>query len=389
VSEAIILSDTTLRDGEQAPGVAFTAEEKRAIAVILDTAGVPELEVGTPAMGRKEQEDICSLVEMGLSARMLTWNRALEEDLDASLACGVQAVDISIPVSDLHIRRKLRRDRAWAKGRLQRAVAYAKEQGLYVCAGLEDASRAETGFLLELAEMLVREGCDRIRFCDTAGLLDPFTTIEWIRALVWNNPLPVEMHAHNDFGLATANALAAVRAGATFVSTTVNGLGERAGNAALEEVVLGIERLLGLPTGINKPLLVEIADRVAWASGRPIPAGKPVVGEMVFSHESGLHVDGLLKDPETYQAFDPAEVGRQHRLLIGKHSGTHALDHALRQLGIRPFREALRCLVPLVRARATELKRPLSSEDLLELWEELVGEPRMAARSLRLVRSLP
>ncbi len=372
----IALVDTTLRDGEQAPGVAFTGEEKRAIAILLDVAGVPELEIGTPAMGREEQEVIRSMVEMGLGARLMTWNRALEKDVEASLACGVGAVDISIPVSDLHIRKKLRQDRAWVKERLCRAVASAKEEGLYVCAGLEDASRAERGFLLELASALAQEGCDRLRFCDTAGILDPFRAFDQIRTLGETVALPLEIHTHNDLGLATANALAGVRAGATFVSVTVNGLGERAGNAPLAEVVMGVEHLLGLATGINALLLVELSDRVAWAAGRPVPPDKPVVGEMVFSHESGLHVDGMLKDPETYQAFDPDEVGRQHRLVIGKHTGTHALDHALRSLGFSPSRETLQCFLPLVRSRATELKRSLSPEDLLELWASFPVAPR-------------
>lgn len=367
----VFLADTTLRDGEQAPGVAFVAEEKRSIASLLDAAGLPELEVGTPAMGRDEREVIQSLVEMKLAARLMTWNRAREDDVEASLASGVGAVDLSIPVSDLHITRKLRRDRAWVRERLLRTIAYAKGKNLYVCAGLEDASRADEAFLLDLAGDAAREGCDRIRFCDTAGLLDPFCTFDRIRRLAGAVDIPVEIHAHNDLGLAAANALAGVRAGAAFVSVTVNGLGERAGNAPLAEVAMGIEQVLGLSTGVEKLSLVELSDWAARASGRPVPVNQPVVGEMIFTHESGLHVDGVLKDPETYQPFDPAIVGRQHHLVIGKHSGTHALEYALRRLGLDPSREVLSLLLPLVRRKANAVKGSLTPDDLWVLWRDV------------------
>jgi Isopropylmalate/homocitrate/citramalate synthases len=228
----IIIDDTTLRDGEQTAGVAFSLAEKIAIARLLDDMGVQELECGIPAMGADEQRAVKALVDLGLNARLLTWNRALVEDIRASLACGVGAVDISLSVSDLHIRHKLRKSRSWVREQLKVALGFAKQHDLYVSVGGEDASRADLDFLVDLMELARSLGADRFRFCDTLGLLDPFSTYEKIRYLAERVELDIEVHTHNDLGMATANAIAGVRAGARFVNTTVNGLGERAGNAA-------------------------------------------------------------------------------------------------------------------------------------------------------------
>lgn len=364
----IIIDDTTLRDGEQTAGVVFTLEEKLRIARMLDEIGVHELECGIPAMGAEEQASIRALVEAELSCRLITWNRALIPDIQASLACGVRAVDLSLSVSDLQITRKLRKDREWVKEQLKVALGFAKEHALYVSIGGEDASRADLDFLAELMEIARSLGADRFRYCDTLGILDPFTMYDNIRTLRTRVPeLEIEVHTHNDLGMATANAIAGIRAGARFVNTTVNGLGERAGNAALEEVVMALKHSCGIETQIDTRRFVEISRYVGKASCRPVPEWKAIVGERVFAHESGLHADGVLKFPGNYEGFDPQEVGLTRQLVLGKHSGSHALLHRLQQLGISadlPFADNL---LGAVRALAQGRKRPVSDPELFSL----------------------
>src|SRR5574337_754374 len=254
----IFIDDTTLRDGEQAAGVAFTLEEKLRIARMLDDLGVDQIEAGTPAMGGEEQEAVRAIAASGFKAQVLAWCRATKADIDAALDCRVKGVNTSLPVSDIQIQLKLRKDRAWVLTQLQWALAYAKGHGLYVSVGAEDASRAEPEFLIQYGKTAASHGADRLRYCDTVGILDPFSTQEAVRRLREQVPIPLEIHTHNDFGLATANALAAVTGGATYVHTTVNGLGERAGNAALEEVVMALTHLYGIALPINRKALLAL-----------------------------------------------------------------------------------------------------------------------------------
>ncbi len=366
----IVIDDTTLRDGEQTAGVVFSKKEKIAIARMLDAIGVQELECGIPAMGEEERDSIRALASLGLSARLITWNRALISDIRASLECGITAVDISLSVSDMMIVNKLGKSREWVKEQLKTALGFAKEHGLYVSIGGEDSSRADIYFLIDLMETAKEMGGDRFRFCDTLGILDPFTMYDKVRALRRAVPeLDVEVHTHNDLGMATANAIAGIRAGARFVNTTVNGLGERAGNAALEEVVMGLKHACGIDTGIDTHRFVELSRFVAKASQRPVPAWKAVVGERVFSHESGLHADGVLKDPANYEGFDPAEVGLHRRLVVGKHSGTSGLIERYREMGIMVNRKEALSLIERVRAIAQRTKRSLNDAELLKLYK--------------------
>ena len=376
---SVIIDDTTLRDGEQTAGVVFSRKEKVAIARMLDASGVPELECGIPAMGKEERDSIRALVEMGLNARLITWNRAVIEDIRASLDCGVTAVDISLSVSDMMITNKIRKSREWVKEQLKVALGFAKEHDLYVSVGGEDASRADPLFLVELMSITRNLGGDRFRFCDTLGILDPFTTFDKIRALREAVPeLDIEVHTHNDFGMATANAIAGVRAGARFVNTTVNGLGERAGNAALEEVVMGLKYACGIDPGIDTHRFRELSLLVGKASHRPVPAWKAVVGERVFSHESGLHADGVLKNPNNYECFDPAEVGLTRRIVVGKHSGTSGVVERYREMGITVSRKEAVCLMEQVRAIAQRIKRPLNERELRKLHTSGVCSRRAA-----------
>jgi homocitrate synthase NifV len=367
----IIIDDTTLRDGEQTAGVVFSLEEKKTIARMLDDIGVQELECGIPAMGCEEQRSVKALVDLGLNARLITWNRALVDDIQASLNCGITAVDISLSVSDLHIRHKLRKDREWVREQLKRALGFAKQHDLYVSVGGEDASRADLDFLVELMELARSFGADRFRFCDTLGLLDPFVTFEKVRYLSQRVDMDLEIHTHNDLGMATANAIAGVRAGARFINTTVNGLGERAGNAALEEVVMGLKHACGVNSGIDTSRFVEISRYVGAASKRPVPAWKPVVGESVFAHESGLHVDGVLKDPRNYEPFEPGEVGSSRQLVLGKHTGRHGLAARIQCLGLDSSAICLSTLLRRVRAISQRRKRPIEDSELEGLFHSL------------------
>jgi len=365
----IIIDDTTLRDGEQTAGVVFSKREKIAIARMLDSIGVGEIECGIPAMGAEEQAGIRNLVDLGLNARLITWNRALVPEIAASIACGVQAVDISLSVSDQMIVHKLRKDRNAVKEQLKVALGFAKGHNLYVSVGGEDASRAELSFLVELMEITRSLGGDRFRFCDTLGIMDPFTMFDKVTYLRQAVPeVDIEVHTHNDLGMATANAIAGIRAGAKFVNTTINGLGERAGNAALEEVVMGLKHACGIETGIDTHRFREMSLFVAKASHRPLSVSKPVVGSRVFAHESGLHADGVIKDPRNYEGFDPSEVGLTRSIVIGKHSGTGGLIERYRSLGVVVDRIRAEPLLEMTRALSCRRKRDLTSGELLSIY---------------------
>jgi len=363
----IYINDTTLRDGEQAAGVAFGLEEKVAIAKFLDTIGVQELEVGIPAMGQDEAKAIRAISDLGLNAHLLGWNRAVLSDIQASIHCGLKRVHISIPVSDMQIQVKFQGKWARMLEQLRDAINFARDHGLEVSIGGEDSSRADENFLIDAAQFAQEWGAFRFRFCDTVGILDPFTTFDKVQKLVNSLEIPVEMHTHNDMGLATANALAGIRAGATSVNTTVNGLGERAGNAALEEVVMTLKQIYGIKTGIKTQHFLELSRFVAKAVNCPVPPWKAIVRENTFAHESGIHTHGILKNPSTYEPFDPSEVGRQRRLVVGKHSGRNLLNQILQDYGVELDADHSQTLLNAVRDQSTQLKRSLTVDELLAL----------------------
>ena len=298
-----MLVDTTLRDGEQTAGVVFSNREKLRIARMLDNMGVHQIEAGIPVMGGDEKQVIKEIASYGLQASIMAWNRANLEDIKHSIDCGVDAVAVSISTSDIHITHKLKTSRQWVLEHMARAVEFAKKNNLYVSVNAEDASRSDMDFLVEFARQGREAGADRLRFCDTIGVLDPFKTYEIISDLIAKTGMDIEMHMHNDFGMATANSLAGLKAGARFIGVTVNGLGERAGNAALEEVAMALKHLFNVNLGVNTRDFRNLCEYVARASGRQLYPSKPIVGSNTFAHESGIHADGVLKDPSTYEVF--------------------------------------------------------------------------------------
>ena len=372
--KGIKICDTTLRDGEQSAGVVFANEEKIRIAKLLDEIGVDQIEVGIPVMGGDEKEAITKIVQKNLSASILSWNRADLKDIEHSIECGVDAAAISISTSDIHIQYKLKKDRDWVLKQIDKCVRFAKSKNLYVSANAEDASRTSMEFLLKWAGVAKSAGADRIRFCDTLGLLNPHQIYDKIKMLIDEMGIDVEMHTHNDFGMATANTIAGITAGAVWANTTVNGLGERTGNASLEEVIMALKYTCAIDLGYQTKRFREIAEYVARASGREIPHWKPIVGNNVFAHEAGVHVDGVYKDPRNYEIFSPEEVGMQRRIIIGKHSGTSTIKMVLKERNIETTDEEAYQILEKVRKSAVSLKRSLTENEVYYIWQDMQAE---------------
>jgi len=361
------LIDTTLRDGEQAPGVVFSESEKIEIASILDEAGVPEVELGTPAISEDDIARISLLANYGFRFRTACWSRAREEDVLLASKTGVSQVNISFPVSDVLLR-VMSKNRTWVEKEIARLVPLALQHFEYVTVGAMDASRSEWDFLESCVELAQDSGACRVRFADTVGVMNPWSVGSFFTRMSERFPdSELEFHGHNDLGMATANALSALTNGCHCASMTVNGLGERAGNAALEEVVAALSTSWGIDCGVDMKKLVHLCDTVSRASGRDIHPSKPVSGSMAFSHESGIHCSGLEKDPLAFQPFHPEELGREQTFVAGRHSGQASIMRILNETGMSLDHQQFSHFLASVKAESARKKRALSMEEVKRL----------------------
>lgn len=379
------LVDTTCRDGEQMPGISFTCEEKVEIALMLEKLGVEQIETFATY---NDSDRKCSEVLRSKLRRMslMGWNRMVKADVEDSISHGVDAVSVSTDTSDIALENKLKMTRDQQIERLVDCVEFAKGHGLYVCFNAGDATRTDTDYLVEFAKAGLEAGADRFRICDTIGILTPSSSSALIKKVMSGVDIDVEFHAHNDFGLAVANALAACEAASGFedralwVSTTVNGLGERAGNVPLEVFVMNLHAHYGVHK-YQMDKIMPLCKHVEQASGLEIPLNYPVVGENMFTHKSGIHVDGVLKDPQLYEAFDPAKLGVSRKIALGKHSGKASIKYKLDQLGLTASPELVEPLRQEVSRVGEVVKRNLTDAEFRSIHARVVGSPRARARA--------
>ncbi|MFQ5888223.1 MAG: homocitrate synthase family protein, partial [Candidatus Hydrothermarchaeales archaeon] len=358
------------------PGVVFSMEEQVEIAKLLDEIGVHQIEAGTPVMSDFEQKGIHAIVKEELKASTMGWSRAAKPDVDAVISTEADAIAISIATSDIHLQYKLKMSREEVLEKAVSMVEYAKDHGLYISLNSEDATRTEFTFLKEFALKGKEAGADRLRICDTIGVLIPASSRYLVKRFIEETKMPVEIHTHNDYGLAVANALAAFEVGAEYASTTVNGLGERAGNSSLEGIIMSLTKLYNLDLGFKIDKLYKISRYVEKASGIPVPLNRSIVGAHMFTHESGIHVDGVLKFPYTYESFLPDEVGASRRIIIGKHSGKHAVWDKLEELGIHAGKDELLKILEAVKERSEKRKSAITDKELKEMASEIINKKK-------------
>jgi homocitrate synthase NifV len=368
------VNDTTLRDGEQTPGVVFSIEEKIRIAKFLDEIGVQQIEAGTPIMSDHEVKAVGAIVKERLGASIMGWARAAKPDIDAVLRTSADAIAISIATSDIHLQYKLGMTREQVLEKATSMVEYAKDHGLYISLNSEDATRTEFPFLKEFAQRGKEAGADRLRVCDTLGVLIPQSTRYLVNRVIDEVGISVEIHTHNDYGLGVANALAAYEVGAEWASTTVNGLGERAGNSSLEGIIMSLTKLYNLETNFKMDKLYEISRYVEEASGLAVPPNRSIVGQHMFTHESGIHVDGVLKYPYTYESFLPDEIGASRKIIIGKHSGKHAVWDKLQDLGVQVDKDQLLEVVEVIKERSQKRKSAIKDKELKKIAEDIIAK---------------
>lgn len=378
--------DTTLRDGEQTPGVSLNLDEKLAIARSLDALGVQVIEAGSAMTSEGERKSIKAVADAGLDAEICSYVRALNSDVDTALSCDVDSIHLVVPVSDLHIECKLKSNRESVTAMAVGVTEYAKDHGLLVELSGEDASRADLDFLESLYRAGIEVGADRLCFCDTVGVLVPEMTSQTFKRLSTLGA-PISVHCHNDFGLATANTISALRAGASQAHVTINGIGERSGNTSLEEVVMTLESLYKVSTGIKCQDLYQLSRMVSRMTGVPLAINKAIVGENAFTHEAGIHVHGLLKDTSTYEPMHPEAVGRKRRIVLGKHAGRASVELALKEFGVNVTSDQLVEIVARVKDLGDKGKR-VSDADLQTIVDTVLSrqkEPKAKLKELTIV----
>lgn len=364
--------DTTLRDGEQAPGISLTPEEKAEIATKLDRAGVSTIEAGSACTGAGERKTISRVSSLSLDARVTSFARGVKGDIDLALDCDVDGVNLVVPSSDRHIERKIDTTQEAVIESTIELTEYATDHGLWVEVLGEDGSRADLEFLERLMGAAFEAGADRVCYCDTVGHATPDRTGEVVSRLA--DLGPTSTHTHDDLGLAVTNALVSIASGADLVHATVNGIGERAGNVALEEVAIALDHGYDVET-LDTTQLYDLAQTVADSTAIPLAPNKAVVGENAFTHESGIHTDGTLKDDAMYEPYPPETVGRGRRLVLGKHAGRAGVRAALEEHSVDVTEEELSAIVEQVKAIGDRGKR-VTDADLLAIAEDVQGYER-------------
>lgn len=378
-SEKVRIFDTTLRDGEQTPGVTVTPEQKLQIAIKLDELGVDAIEAGFPIVSHGEMKAVSDIVKQGLKAEICGLARATENDIDAAIKCGLNYVHTFIATSDIHLQYKLKMTREQVLDRAVKAVEYAKKHGLRVEFSAEDATRSERPFLLQMFRAVTDAGADRIDIPDTVGYATPQYITELVKDVKNATRLPISMHCHDDFGLAVANSIAGINAGASCAHVTINGLGERAGNASLEEFVMALQCLYNKSHNIKTASLYEVSRFVSNTMGIIVQPNKAIIGENAFGHESGIHTHGILNNPLTYEPISPELVGRKRWLQAGKHAGAHGIKAMLEEFGINPTDDQLHTIVEKQKNMADKGKS-ITTAELLAVAGEVMHNSQFEER---------
>jgi (R)-citramalate synthase len=378
----IKILDTTLRDGEQTPGVSLTPDSKLRIAQRLDEMGVDIIEAGFAAVSEGEMEAVKLIAQAGLKAQICSCSRGTKGDIDAVAKSGANAIHLIIPTSDIHIDWKLKKTREQVLKIAEDCVKHAKDCGLVVELSAEDSTRSDRDYLKKIFKAGIAAGADRVVACDTVGILTPEKSYEFYHDLVSSLSVPVSVHCHNDFGMAVANSVAALRAGCSEVHCTINGLGERAGNASLEEIVVALKALYNIDTHIKTELLYSTSQLVSRLTGIQVQPNKAIVGENAFTHESGIHTQALLENPITYEPYDPSMVGVSRRIAPGKHSGSHAIKAAVESMGLHPNEEQLKEIFNRVKSVGDKGKT-VTDSDLLAMAEAVTGLAKPKAIQLQ------
>ena len=375
-SQKLSIVDCTLRDGEQQAGVVFTKEDKVSIAKKLDEIGVPEIEAGMPAVSNDDREAISEMVQAGLKARITALARPSKEDIDMLADCGVWCATISIPIGDLQRKFKLGWDDETYIRNLLEVSEYAKKKGLYVNVSPYDTTRVDPAFLERVLKEIVKAGtADRVRLVDTVGSASPQAIKYLVRKMKSIlGSIPVEIHCHDDFGMATASTIAGAEAGADYLSTTMNGLGERSGNAPTEEVVVALKFLYGIDLGVKLEKLTEASRFIEEISNVKLQQHKAVVGRHAFSHESGMVTAGVLKNAFVAEAYIPEAVGQKRELLIGKKSGSQVIAKKLEEKGISASRDEVKELLFEVKEFAISNKRALEDKEFFDLADKIISK---------------
>ncbi|MGA2385774.1 MAG: 2-isopropylmalate synthase [Candidatus Bathyarchaeia archaeon] len=369
----IRILDTTLRDGEQTPGVSLTPEDKIEIARQLAKLGVDVIEAGFPSSSEGEKKVVKEIAKMGLDSEICALSRATRGDIDAALECDVDLIHVFIPTSPVQMRYAVNLTPEQVLASAVDSVEYVKKHDVKCEFSPMDATRSEMPFLKQVCQATEKAGMDTLNLPDTVGIMIPKTTIKFVEEIKSVVNVPISIHCHDDFGLAVANSLAAVEAGAAQVHVAVNGLGERAGNASLEEVVMALQVIYKYKTGVNSRLLYSTSRLVSSLTGIAVQANKALVGENAFAHESGIHTRGVTEKPLTFEPIDPALVGRTRKLVAGKLAGTRGIKAELDEVGIHPTEEQLKEIVRRVKELGDKGKM-VTDADLLALTSAVIGE---------------